>query len=63
MKGAPMDDNGIHSEVDIRTAESIAGAPLPTPATLRMRQNVLVQFWRFVSISTKMGRVIARGHG
>jgi hypothetical protein len=63
MKGAPMDDNGIGSEVDSRTAESIAGAPLPTRATLRRRQNLLIQFWRFVGISTKMGRVILRGHG
>jgi hypothetical protein len=62
MKGPSMEDNNIESEVDSRTAESINGAPLPTRATLRRRQNLLVQFWRFVTISTKMGRVIFRGH-
>lgn len=58
-----MDDDGIYSEVDLRTAECIADAPLPTQATLRMRQNLLIQFWRFVSINLKMVRIIFRGHG
>jgi hypothetical protein len=63
MKGTLMDDNNIDSEVDSRTAESIAGAPLPTRATLRRRQNLLIQFWRFVGINIKMARIIFRGHG
>lgn len=51
-----MDDNTVDSEANIHTAESIADAPLPTPATLRMRQNVPFQFWRFARINLKMMR-------
>lgn len=58
-----MDDDNIYSEVDARTAERIADAPLPTRATLRMRQNLLVQFWRFVRINLKMMQIINSGHG
>ena len=58
-----MDDDDIYySEVDMRTAERIGDAPLPTRATLRMRQNLLFQFWRFVRINLKMLRIIY-GHG
>lgn len=63
MKGIPVDDNRIYSEADARTAESIADAPLPTPAKLRMRQNLLFQFWRFARINLKMLRIIFNGHG
>ncbi len=63
MKDDPMGDDNIYSEVDARTAERIADAPLPTTATLRMRQNLLVQFWRFVRINLKMMRIIHSGHG
>lgn len=61
MKGAPVEDN-IYSEVDIQTAERIADAPLPTSARLRMRQNLFVQFWRFIRINLKMMRIV-NGHG
>ncbi len=57
-----MGDDNIYSEVDARTAERIADAPLPTRATLRMRQNPLVQFWRFVRINLKMMRIVYSGH-
>lgn len=57
-----MDDDNVYSEVDARTAERIAGAPLPTRGTLRLRQNLLVQFWRFVRINLKMMRIIHSGH-
>ena len=61
-----MDDiysaDNIYSEVDVRTSERIADAPLPTHATLRMRHNLLLQLWRFVSINLKMLRIIY-GHG
>lgn len=63
MKGDPMGDGNIYSEVDARTAERIADAPLPTRSTLRMRQNLFVQFWRFVRINLKMMRIISSGHG
>jgi len=53
-----MNDDNIYSEVDVRTAERIADAPLPTRTTLRMRQNPLVQLWRFARINLKMIRII-----
>ncbi len=58
-----MDDDRIDTEANVRTAERIADAPLPTSATLRMRQNLLVQFWRFARINLKMMRIIFSGHG
>lgn len=58
-----MDDNDVYSQADVRTAESIADAPLPTRAKLRMRQNLLFQFWRFARINLKMMRIIYGGHG
>ncbi|TVS88985.1 hypothetical protein [Mycobacterium helveticum] len=57
-----MDSESVDSEVNVRTAERIAGAPLPTRSKLRMRQNLLVQFWRFTSINLKMMRIIFSGH-
>lgn len=62
MKGAPVDENGLNSDANTRTAESIADAPLPTRATLRMRQNMLVQSWRFTHFTLRMTRIILRGH-
>ncbi|MGB9303144.1 MAG: hypothetical protein ACLPXZ_23865 [Mycobacterium sp.] len=58
-----MDDDSIYSTVNVRTAESIADAPLPTRAKLRMRQNLLIQSWRFARINLKMMRIISSGHG
>lgn len=57
-----MDDNSIDSEVNVRTAERIADAPLPTGTKLRMRQNLLFQLWRFVRINLRMMRIIYGGH-
>jgi hypothetical protein len=57
-----MDDNTAEYEANTRIAESIADAPLPTRATLRMRQSLLVQFWRFLRINLKMMRIIWSGH-
>ncbi|EUA03853.1 hypothetical protein I547_2436 [Mycobacterium kansasii 824] len=48
--------------MNVQTAERIADAPLPTGAKLRMRQNLLVQFWRFARINLKMMRIIFSGH-
>ena len=58
-----MDDDSIDSEVNVRTAESIADAPLPTRWRLRMRQNLLIQSWRFARINLRMMRIIFSGHG
>ncbi|WP_235216006.1 hypothetical protein [Mycobacterium kyorinense] len=57
-----MDDDTVDSEANLRTAESIAYAPLPTPAKLRIRQNLLAQFWRFARINLKMMRIALSGH-
>ena len=57
-----MQQSDNYSAVDQRTAERIADAPLPTAATLRMRQNPVIQLWRFVRINLKMMRIIAGGH-
>ncbi|KZS84559.1 hypothetical protein B4U45_00635 [Mycobacterium persicum] len=62
MKGVPMGNDNGYSEVDVRTAERIADAPLPTGAKLRMRQNLPVQFWRFARINLKMMRIIFSRH-
>jgi hypothetical protein len=59
----PTDDDSIDSGANVRTAERIADAPLPTRATLRKRQNLLIQFWRFARINLKMMRIIVNGHG
>lgn len=53
-----MAEENIYSQVNVQTAERIADAPLPTSARLRMRQNILVQFWRFIRINLKMLRII-----
>jgi hypothetical protein len=62
MKGAVMAEDNAGSATDARTAERIADAPLPTPAKLRMRQNLVFQCWRFVRINLKMLRIIYSGH-
>lgn len=54
--------DGIDSDANVRTAERIADAPLPTRATLRKRQNLLLQAWRFAHINLKMMRIIFSGH-
>ncbi|MHA7649564.1 hypothetical protein ACX9NE_07345 [Mycobacterium sp. ML4] len=51
----------IDSQVNVQTAERIADAPLPTDATLRKRQNLAIQLWRFVRINLRMMRII-RAH-
>lgn len=57
-----MDDETSYADVNALTAERIADAPLPTPERLRMRQNLFVQFGRFIRINLKMLRIIY-GHG
>lgn len=57
-----MDSESIDSEVNIRTTERIADAPLPTRSTLRMRRNLLVQIWRFARINLKMMRIVFSAH-
>lgn len=44
------------------TEQQIAMAPLPTPRTLRRRNNLLVQTVRFVAINGRIMRMVLRGH-
>jgi hypothetical protein len=41
---------------------SIAKAPLPTPKTLRTRNSLFVQSWRFIAINMRMVKMILKGH-
>lgn len=50
------------SPADVATTERIAAAPLPTAATLRLRQNLLVQLVRFARINLRMMKVISAKH-
>ncbi|MCL2089784.1 MAG: hypothetical protein FWH11_00925 [Micrococcales bacterium] len=56
-----MADSAL-SPASAAQAERIATAPMPTTATLRRRQNVLVQAGRFVRINLRMLRVIFAEH-
>lgn len=42
--------------------DAISGAPLPTEKTLRSRQNLFIQFWRFVAINFRMVKMIFKGN-
>ncbi len=48
--------------LDPSATEAIASAPLPTPATLKHRKNVLYQLIRFAAINLKMIKVIGGSH-
>lgn len=50
------------SAIDVAQADHIAASPLPTPRTLRRRQNLLFQAVQFVHINLRMMRVIAAKH-
>lgn len=41
---------------------SIAGAPLPTPQTLKARANIPFQIFRFIVINFKMLNIIRKEH-
>jgi hypothetical protein len=40
---------------------SIASAPLPTPGTLRRRNNLIFQLWRFIALNVRMASMILKG--
>jgi hypothetical protein len=44
------------------TDADIARIPLPTANTLRARNNLLIQFGRFLAINTKMLKIIRKEH-
>ncbi len=48
---------------DHAIAQRIAEAPLPTPRTLKRRQNLFIQFLRFVAHNLRIMRMVIKGHG
>lgn len=47
---------------DPAAAKLIAEAPMPTPATLKHRSNLLYQLVRFAAINLRMIKVIIGSH-
>ncbi len=45
------------------TEPSAYEAPMPTEHTIKMRNNLPVQVYRFAAVSVKMTRMILRSHG
>jgi hypothetical protein len=43
------------------TTADIAKAPLPTKTTLRRRQNLVFQAWRFVALNLRFLTMITKG--
>ena len=41
---------------------SIRNATLPTKQTLRRRKNPVIQFFRFISLNSRMAYIALRGH-
>lgn len=41
--------------------DSIARAPLPTPRTLRRRQSIAYQSWRFIAANFRFLRMVTKG--
>lgn len=39
----------------------LSGAPLPTKKTIKMRKNIVMQLWRFVSLNIRMVAMIFKG--
>ncbi len=51
------------STIDDDTARALSRAPLPTRSTLRMRQSLPMQAYRFVVLNAKIMRIVLKGHG
>ena len=47
--------------MDDATTNNIAGAPLPTPRTLRRRKSLFFQVRRFVALNLRMLTMITKG--
>ncbi|MBK6871591.1 MAG: hypothetical protein IPJ14_01970 [Kineosporiaceae bacterium] len=52
----PRDDAAL-----LEADRAIAAAPLPTPRTIRARQNLLIQLGRFVVLNTRIMRMVLKG--
>ncbi len=48
--------------IDLNADRAIANAPLPTTATLRRRNNLLIQGWRFVTLNLRMYLMVLKGN-
>ncbi len=44
-----------------QAAADIKNAPLPTQRTLRLRQNLAFQLWRFIILNLRFAKIIAKG--
>lgn len=44
------------------TVVDLSKAPLPTKATLRRRQSLVGQFFRFVAYDLRIMRMVLKGH-
>lgn len=51
---SPAESNGPTAD--------LSKAPLPTSRTLRARQNVPLQFFRFVAFDLRIMRMVIKGH-
>jgi len=50
------------SETPMSPVADLSRSPLPTKKTLRQRQALLPQFFRFVSFDLRIMRMVAKGH-
>jgi hypothetical protein len=50
------------SETPASTAADLSKSPLPTQKTLNQRQNVVLQFFRFIRFDLRIMRMVAKGH-
>ncbi|HET7725273.1 MAG TPA: hypothetical protein VFK68_11585 [Propionibacteriaceae bacterium] len=49
-------------ETTASTVADLSRSPLPTRRTLARRQNLLIQFVRFLSFDLRILRMVAKGH-
>jgi hypothetical protein len=50
------------SETPAAEVADLSRSPLPTKRTLARRQNVFLQFFRFVRFDLRIIRMVAKGH-
>jgi len=55
-------EHGAANAAPLTINATIARAPLPTRRTLRRRQNLVVQAWRFAALNLRMGLLTMRSH-
>jgi hypothetical protein len=50
------------SDTSVSTVADLSRSPMPTRRTLARRQNLLLQFFRFVSFDLRILRMVGKGH-